>query len=139
MCGWWEASSANPSATLSRIRAFQARAWRSVASSGSTSRSTAVRSPKALCLEDGGPVVLPAHDRPTDLLRPREGRLGASAVRELALVVVVRDEQRERRALEHLDVHVGVAAREDGQPPGLGEDVLGLARTHVHAAQKLPG
>jgi hypothetical protein len=49
------------------------------------------------------------------------------------------DEQSEPGAGQHLDVDVGVAAGEGGQSAGLGEDVLGLARPQVQAAEHLIG
>ncbi|MFD4131234.1 hypothetical protein [Streptomyces goshikiensis] len=46
------------------------------------------------------------------------------------------DEQCERGALEHLDVDVGVTAREGGQSAGVGEDALGLTRPQIPFARK---
>src|SRR5262245_2780435 len=106
MCGWCVASSSNPSGTLSRIREFQARACSSVSSSGLTRMSMAVRSLMCVSREDGGPVVLHAHQRPAELRGHPERRLGTPRVGELAVVVVVAHQEREPRALEHLDVHV---------------------------------
>src|SRR4051794_4679423 len=71
-----------------------------------------------LSREDGGPVVLDADDRPTFGVGLLEGLLGTAGVVELAVGVVVEQEQGEEwavlmpREFEHRNVAVGVACGE---------------------------
>src|SRR5436305_9770919 len=71
-------------------------------------------------LENGGPVVLDADDRPPELVGVFECLFGSAGVVELALVVVVEHEQadawlvRMLGVFEHRNVAVGVAGGEGG-------------------------
>src|SRR5271170_3639422 len=129
MCGWCVSSRAHPCGMLLSIFALTSWARLIVSASGFIRMSIAVRSLMRLgpLLEDGAPVVFHAHDRPAQVFGLGERFLGAVGVGELAVLVVVVDEHRERRGGEHLDVHVRVAAAEHGQPAGRSEDVLWLA------------
>src|SRR5207342_2685842 len=78
--------------------------------------------------EDRGPIVPDADDGPAIGARLRKRLVCAGRVRELALGVVVDDQQAERRLvivlgeLEHLDVAIRVAAGDDRSAPGPAPD-----------------
>src|SRR5271165_5799890 len=132
MCGWWVASSANPSRTLCRIRSLTSRARSIVASSGLIRMSMAVSSLILLNpSEDGVPVVLHADDRPSSLVCLGHRVLGAFGVGELPLGVVVVDEQAEAGDLEHRYIAIGVACGQERLSSRASPDVNGLAPVFV--------
>src|SRR5271166_1963374 len=132
MCGWWVASSANPSGTLCRIRSLTSRARSIVASSGLIRMSIAVRSLILLNpSEDGAPVVLHAGDRPPSFGCLGHRVLGECGVGELPLGVVVVDEQAEAGDLEHRYIAIGVACGNERLPSRASPDVDGLAPLFV--------
>src|SRR4051812_44456599 len=87
--------------------------------------------------EDGGPVVLHADDGPSVASRLLEGGLGAAGVRELAVGVVVEDEQAQERIrdglreVQHRAVAVAVAGREQWSATDPAPDANGLLRPVV--------
>jgi hypothetical protein len=87
-------------------------------------------------LEHTAPVVFHADDGPAELLGVGE-RLLTAAVGELALVVVMVEEQREPGRFQHLDVDVPVAGGEQGQPAGRSEDVLRFSGADVETADSV--
>src|SRR4051812_49841326 len=87
--------------------------------------------------KDGGPVVSDADRGPTVRGGPFQRLIGAGAVVELALLVVVHHEQAQGRVvgvvgeLQHRDVAVGVARGEDGPAARAVPDAYGLLGTVV--------
>lgn len=86
-------------------------------------------------LEDGLPVVLHADHLPAQSLCLGGGGLGGTGVGELALGVVMVDDQRKLGGAQHLDIDVRVAPGKSRQAAGLGEDVLGLAWADVQVSR----
>jgi hypothetical protein len=78
--------------------------------------------------EDGGSIVLDADDRPAALVGPLQCLPGAAGVIELALAVVMQDEQAKGRLvlmlgeIEHRDVAVRVASRQERPSAGAAPD-----------------
>ena len=103
----------------------------------SGARPAATQGRRVVGCEHGPPLVLHAHDRPVLPLGEVERRLRAVDIGEFARVVVVQQQQAQRRAMwtagepQHLDIAVRVAEGQNRPPPDAAPDPHGLDRPIV--------